>query len=75
MDVYLFVIFLMGRSRRNDFGQGRRYKEGGMRKGGTLLPFYLFTSLPFYLFTLFTFLPFYLFTLFTLLPFLEFPSC
>ena len=68
MDVYLFVVFLGGRSRRNDFGQGWRYKEGGMRKGG----FYPFTLLPFYLFT---FLPLYPFTLFTLLPFLEFPSC
>ena len=72
MDVYLFVVFLMGRSRRNDFGQGWRYKEGRMRKGGTLLPFYLFTFLPLYPFT---FLPLYPFTLFTLLPFLEFPSC
>ena len=66
MDVYLFVVFLGGRSRRNDFGQGWRYKEGGMRKGGfypfTLLPFYLFTFLPFYLFTSLPFYPFYSFT-------------
>ena len=62
MDVYLFVIFLMGRSRRNDFGQGRRNEEGGMRKVG----FYSFILLPFYPFTFFPF---------TLLPFLEFPSC
>ena len=70
MDVYHFVIFLE-RSRRNDFGQGRRDEEGG------LLPFSPFILFPFYSFTLllfysFTFLLFYLFTL---LPFLEFPSC
>lgn len=39
MDVYLFYFW--GRSRRNDFGQGRRDEEGGF------LPFY-----PFYPFTL-----------------------
>lgn len=38
MDVYLFYFW--GRSRRNDFGQGRRDEEGGF------LPFY-----PFYSFT------------------------
>lgn len=59
MDVYHFVIFLE-RSRRNDFGQGRREEEGG------LLPFPLLSFSPFIL------LPFYPFTL---LPFLEFPSC
>lgn len=60
MDVYLFVVFFGGRSRRNDFGQGRRNKEEGMRMVG----FYSFI-----------FLLFYPFTLFILLPFLEFPSC
>ena len=58
MDVYHFVIFLE-RSRRNDFGQGRRDEEGG------LLPFSPFILFPFYSFTLllfysFTFLLFYL---------------
>ncbi len=62
MDVYHFAIFLE-RSRRNDFGQGRRDEEGG------LLPFSPFILFPFYSFTLL------LFYLFTLLPFLEFPSC
>ena len=52
MDVYHFVIFLE-RSRRNDFGQGRRDEEGG------LLPFSPFILFPFYSFTL---LPFYSFT-------------
>lgn len=46
MDVYLFYFF-GGRSRRNDFGQGRRNKEEGMRKVG----FYSFTLLPLYPFT------------------------
>ena len=44
MDVYHFVIFLE-RSRRNDFGQGRRDEEGG------LLPFSPFILFPFYSFT------------------------
>ena len=52
MDVYLFVIFLMGRSRRNDFGQGRRDEEGGMRKVGFYsFPFFPFSLFPFYSFT------------------------
>ena len=52
----MFIFFYFwGRSRRNDFGQGRRDKERGMRKVGfyhfSFLPFYLFTFLPFYPFT------------------------
>lgn len=61
MDVYLLLFFWGGRSRRNDFGQGKRDEEGGMRKMG----FCSFILLSFILF------PFYPFTL---LPFLEFPS-
>lgn len=53
MDVYLLLFFGGGRSRRNDFGQGKRDEEGGMRKVGAfaLLSFYLlsFTFLLFYL--------------------------
>ena len=53
MDVYLFYFW--GRSRRNDFGQGKRDEEGGMRKVGAfaLLSFYpfIFYLLPFYPFT------------------------
>ena len=54
MDVYLFYFW--GRSRRNDFGQGRRYKEGGIRKEGRGR--WAFTLLSFYSFTLFILLPF-----------------
>lgn len=55
MDVYLF--YFLGRSRRNDFGQGKRDEEGGMRKEEDgLLLFYPFIFYPF------TFLSFYSFT-------------
>lgn len=63
MDVYHFVIFLE-RSRRNDFGQGRREEEGGLLPFSPfiLFPFYPFPLLFFYLFTFysFTLLLFYL---------------
>lgn len=42
MDVYLFYFW--GRSRRNDFGQGKRDEEGGFLP---LYPFSLFILLPF----------------------------
>lgn len=54
MDVYHFVIFLE-RSRRNDFGQGRREEEGGLLPF-PLLSFSPFILLPFYPFYSFTFL-------------------